>query len=334
MWTSELKDKNNLLPTSRSILISAGDFRFLLEFFVVMFFVTYSPYPYYASLSAGLTIPIYLFFIPRLSKGINRLKSPLNRILLPFVFASLLVCPLFVWIFKIDTTSAITQKVLTLIFMPFFTLFMSLLGRVSGRIGNALNGDAVYKVARMGIQIVVIAVLFALSYLFVGNIEEFACLVAILTEIGFFTQYMSVHAFSSRFKPEAKLVYPKDWLEFFKVVSLMAVGVIGVNLALYYYAFTDRLIYSVVVGICAVVISGQEHFLKSRQHFLVTEMGTRISTLLGILISGLILSLKGVKKVLGVGIIVIVILLIIAIVLFVITLKRYKKNQGEVITDD
>ncbi len=318
------------LPTGRRILVSAGDFKFLLEFFVVTFFVSYAPYPYFAALSAGLAMPIYFFLIPKISKRINRLKSPLNRILLPFALSSLAVCPLFVQVFRLHAFSRPLKIIFTVAFLPLFSSLMSLSGFVSGGIARALGSDTVYGNSKKGIRIISIVMLVCLAYFDMGSGEASACIVAIFAALGFLTQYMAVYDFSSRFKAEEDIKSRAHAYEILEIAALFSIGVIAANTAVYCLAGYGRLEFSIVVGGFAIIISAALYALKIfKPDGFITEKVVKIVQLFGVLASGLIISLNDKRNIVIASVAVALALLVLSITFRVLFIRKIKGENHD-----
>ena len=317
--------ERRLLPAGRRLFLATGDFRFLLDFFVIMLFIPYSPYPYLASLSALLALPVCLFFIPFVSKKLSVVKSPLSRILLPFVLSSIAVCPLFVEMFRLNALNITLRILFPVIFLPLFYLFMSMIGHISGGIARALGHDFLYSTAKKGIRIISIVILSCLAYFLRDNSEWAACLVAIIAATGFLTQYLAVYDFSSRFKPEVEDTQSVEVSKCVQITAIFSIGIIAVNVAVYFLSSKGGLMYGVTVGGFALVISCVVHALKNSRYEFMLDRLVKISSLGGIFFSGLIVTISSSTGVIVTASIVSFALLVLATTLKIIELK---KKQG------
>ena len=208
--------------------------------------------------------------------------------LLPFVLSSLAVCPLFVEMFRLNALNRTLRILFTIIFLPLFYLFMSMIGHISGRISRALGQDPLYSIAKKTIRVVSIAILFCLAYFLRENSEWAACLVAIIAATGFLAQYLAVYDFSSRFKPEIESTQSLEISKSVQITAIFSIGIIAVNVAVYFLSSDGGLMYSVTVGGFALVISIVVNALKKSRYEFMLDRLVKISSLGGIFFSGLI----------------------------------------------
>jgi len=313
-----------ILPAGRRILIAAGDFKFMLELFVILFFVAYSPYPFLASVSAALTLPIYLYIMPLVSKKINGFKSPLNRILLPFAFVSITVCPIFVQMFRLNVWIKPMRIIFTIFFLPLFSTLMSVTGIVSNGISRELGDDKLYNFSKIIVRVISIALLFVLSVFFKQKAEAFASIIAIIVIFGFLIQYMAIFDFSSRFKPKEDVkIY--DLLEVVWIIALMAMGVFVSNSVIYCLADKGAIVFGIIVSGFALMESGAIYILKTLPKYsFILDKITRISLLTGLVISGLIIALKT-KLAVIIATASVSLLMIIGIIIVIVYLKKENK---------
>lgn len=322
-----LYGKNNApLPINRRILISAGNFKFALRFFIIAFYVSFARFSYLASVSALLAVPV-LFLMPAISKRLNDLKYPLGKLLLPFVLSTVLICPIFVLGFRVLTMHTALNVIFTLLYLPLFCFFISIIDRVDETIECRLNGDAVYNFAALVINAVA-AIIAVASMLFDKGVGFAACLVGIVAIIGLLIKYMAFYGFSSRFND----VNPPGDIRFsfalMEQASFVTIGVVALNACAYcLLGLKSRWIFAIALIAFGLVAAVVPFALKKVSDAPANaDFTMNISTLAGLFIFGLIRLLK-VKKTIVIASVAACCLLLFATVIF--RILEIKRNKGD-----
>ena len=329
---------DNAIPASKQFFMSAGSLRLLPECFVALLAVTYCRHSYLVSVSCIICFVWLIVVLPIIEASIDKIKSPVGSLLMPFAVSSLLLSLLLVQTFGARGYAAPVEILFELLFLPVFLTLILLINSLNQRYERLAGDSKSYRFAALAVKVLSALSLGAVYYFGHGEFRIMACTAAIIFSVAAFLQYLAVFGYVPRLMggekktfagyvlPHIEMIDRRHIASTIEVVSLVAslvlianVGVYLLNGTAYYWI---NAVIMVVYGIARILLPKiLADFMNYKARFTYI---TAISILWGMMLAGFAVMLPGLKaKLIGTAAVA-ASMILISIVFHALALKKAK----------